>query len=74
MLVVVFLKKIKLCTDQFYLFLFFFRKYISSQDISQVNFHKLIVSHILNETKTFFKILILFTFYFQSWLHFFKIH
>ena len=37
MLDVVFLKKKKLCTDQFYLF-GFFRKYISSQDNSQVYF------------------------------------
>ena len=36
-------------------------------------FRKLIVFAYLNETKTFFlKFYILFTFYFQSWLHFFQ--
>ena len=52
---------------------FFFTNIFLRKIIRKYIFRKLIISHILKETKTFFlKLYILFTFYFQSWLHFFK--
>ena len=53
MLDVVFLKKIKLCTDQFYLFVFF-RKYISSQDNLQVYFSQVNYFAYLKRDKNIF--------------------
>ena len=57
MLDAVFFKIIKLCTDQFYLFVFF-RKYISSQNNSQVYFLQLnYFAYFKRDKKHFFKIL-----------------